>query len=64
MQIQHLKLEQVFIISHNNEFFSCDENLGLILFTGHIAPINDPGFNSRSTVIADLSTYKPRKKND
>ena len=63
MQIQHLKLEQVFIISHNNEFFSCEENLGLILFNGHIAPINDPGFNSRSTIIADLSTYKLRKKN-
>jgi DNA repair exonuclease SbcCD ATPase subunit len=52
-QIDTLGLEQVFIISHNDEFFS-EQDIGLILLPGHTAPLDDELFATRKTIIADL----------
>ena len=52
-QVSTLGLEQVFIISHNQEFFS-QANLGLILFPNHTAPLHDKEFLERVTIIKTL----------
>lgn len=52
-QIDSLGLEQVFIISHNDEFFS-EQDVGLILLPGHTAPLEDELFTARKTIIANF----------
>ena len=52
-QIEVLGLEQVFVISHNEEFLN-QPNLGLILFPKHKAPLHDTDFMKRSNVIAQF----------
>ena len=52
-QIQDLKLEQVFVISHNNEFYSSE--VSLILFPEHNVNLDDETFMINKTLVSDLS---------
>jgi len=53
-QIDVLNLEQVFVISHNQEFFS-QQGINLILLPEHKAPIDEPLFMQGKTIVADFS---------
>ena len=54
-QIKKLDIAQVFIISHNDQFYSCDEPLDLILFPEHNAPVDNPDFMARNNVVKDFT---------
>lgn len=54
LQIKTLGIEQLFVISHNDEFFA-EKDLGLILFEGHTAPTTSEDFMERVTIIDDFS---------
>ena len=47
-----LGIEQVFIISHNDNFFASE--MGLILLPGHCMPIEDETFISNKLIISNL----------
>lgn len=53
-QVQELGLEQVFVISHNQEFLS-KKGLNLILFPEHTAPVDTREFMDGKEIIADYS---------
>ena len=51
-QIQELKLQQIFVISHSDEFYSSE--VSLILFPEHTVDLNDETFMVNKTLIASL----------
>lgn len=52
-QITELKLEQVFVITHNDEFYSSEASL--ILFPEHDVNVADESFMLNKTIVTDLS---------
>ena len=52
-QIDELGVEQVFAISHNQNFY--DEDVGLVLFPGHGLPVESGSFMDGKTLLADFT---------
>jgi len=52
-QIADMNIEQLFIISHNDEFFN--NKVGLVLFNGHNIKTSDKEFMRNKKIIADFS---------
>lgn len=50
---REINIQQVFMISHNDEFYA--EELGLILLPGHAMPIEQENFVHNKTIVADFS---------
>lgn len=57
-QIDELGIEQIFIISHNNEFYSYPVNLILLNMDETDIDINDKGFISNKHIDFNLAEYK------